>query len=146
MLMAALFSGCYQVPENTNIPSKPVGFVIDTETSDIELRDGLIGNCRIYDDTHPAVMSSGYGHYGVSGVAVVRAMDDQLYAFDCCCPYEAKAEVALASDGYFLTCPECGSSFEIGNGSGQINKGPATQILKKYKVTYQSGYRYRITR
>ena len=84
------------------------------------------------------------GSYGYSGVVVVRAYDNNLYAFDICCTYEADRDVTLEDDGFFLTCPQCGSVFEIGNGTGFVNSGPATQRLKKYYTSQNSSQKIRI--
>ncbi len=122
--------------ENTNIPSAPVSFVLDVSLSGVDnaLRYENVGSSKVYDTRHPATMSSGHGMYGFSGVVVTRAMDNKLYAFDVCCPYEVQKDNALVLDGFFVKCNKCGSSFEIGNGSGRVNKGPAEQPLKRYNV------------
>lgn len=137
---------CNKVVENTNIPFAPVNFLIDTSISGVDnyLREDMLGNSRVYSLTSPAAMSAGYGSYGVSGVVVVRGIDNVLYAFDMCCPYEAKSAISLMSDGFFLQCPACGSQFSIGNGSGYVNKGPAKEPLKKYHVYRYAGEQYKI--
>jgi nitrite reductase/ring-hydroxylating ferredoxin subunit len=75
---------------------------------------------------------------------VVRAYDNNLYAFDICCTYEVDKNIALEDDGFFLKCPKCGSVFEIGNGTGYANSGPAAQRLKKYYTTQNSSQKVRI--
>ena len=74
----------------------------------------------------------------------VRAIDDKLYAFDLCCPHEGKRDIRLTVDGFFATCGNCGSSFEIGNGTGYVNKGPSKQPLKRYNVYGSYGELYRV--
>ena len=140
-----LLSGCFQEPENSNIPNTRVNFYIDASISGVDnhLADGLLGNSKIYTKEDPASLSPN-GNYGYSGVVVVRAYDNYLYAFDICCTYEADREIALKDDGFFLTCPQCGSVFEIGNGTGFVNSGPATQRLKKYHTTQNSTQKIRI--
>jgi nitrite reductase/ring-hydroxylating ferredoxin subunit len=137
--------GCIPEPENTNIPNTRVNFYIDVSLSGVDnhLADGLLGNSKIYTKSNPSQLSPN-GSYGYSGVAVVRAYDNYLYAFDICCTYEADRNVVLNDDGFFLECPKCHSSFEIGNGTGYVNKGPATQRLKKYFTTQNSGQKIRI--
>ncbi len=136
LVVLSLASCQKKEPENTNIPSAPVGFVLDVSLSGVDnaLRYENVGASKLYDTKHPAAMSAGNGRYGFSGVVVTRAMDNKLYAFDACCPYEVKKDIVLVLDGFFVKCDKCGSSFEIGNGSGRINKGPAEQPLKKYNV------------
>ncbi len=136
---------CIQEPENSNIPNSNVNFYIDVSLSgsDNSLADGLLGNSKIYTKTNPSELSPN-GSYGYSGVVVVRAYDNNLYAFDICCPYEADRSITLEKDGYFLKCPKCGSTFEIGNGTGVPNSGPATQQLKKYQTSQNSAQKVRI--
>ena len=140
-----ILNGCIVEPENSNIPNSRVNFYIDASISgtDNHLADGLLGNTRIYTQTEPSKLSPN-GSYGYSGVVVVRAYDNNLYAFDICCTYEANKNIALEDDGFFLKCPKCGSVFEIGNGTGYVNSGPATKKLKKYYTTQNSSQKVRI--
>ena len=137
--------GCISEPENSNIPNSRVNFYIDTSISGVDnhLAEGLLGNTKIYTQTVPSKLSPN-GSYGYSGVVVVRAYDNNLYAFDICCTYEVDKNIALEDDGFFLKCPKCGSVFEIGNGTGYVNSGPAAQRLKKYYTTQNSIQKVRI--
>ena len=140
-----ILSGCISEPENSNIPNSRVNFYIDTSISGVDnhLAEGLLGNTKIYTQTEPSKLSPN-GSYGYSGVVVVRAYDNNLYAFDICCTYEVDKNIALEDDGFFLKCPKCGSVFEIGNGTGYANSGPAAQRLKKYYTTQNSSQKVRI--
>jgi nitrite reductase/ring-hydroxylating ferredoxin subunit len=137
--------GCISEPENSNIPNSRVNFYIDTSISGVDnhLAEGLLGNTKIYTQTEPSKLSPN-GSYGYSGVVVVRAYDNNLYAFDICCTYEVDKNITLEDDGFFLKCPKCGSVFEIGNGTGYANSGPAAQRLKKYYTTQNSSQKVRI--
>lgn len=137
--------GCISEPENSNIPNSRVNFYIDTSISGVDnhLADGLLGNATIYTQTEPSKLSPN-GSYGYSGVVVVRAYDNNLYAFDICCTYEVDKNIALEDDGFFLKCPKCGSVFEIGYGTGYVNSGPATKRLKKYYTSQNSSQKVRI--
>ena len=137
--------GCISEPENSNIPNSRVNFYIDTSISGVDnhLAEGLLGNTKIYTQTVPSKLSPN-GSYGYSGVVVVRAYDNNLYAFDICCTYEVDKNIALEDDGFFLKCPKCGSVFEIGNGTGYVNSGPATKRLKKYYTSQNSSQKVRI--
>ena len=137
--------GCISEPENSNIPNSRVNFYIDTSISGVDnhLAEGLLGNTKIYTQTEPSKLSPN-GSYGYSGVVVVRAYDNNLYAFDICCTYEVDKNIALEDDGFFLKCPKCGSVFEIGNGTGYANSGPAAQRLKKYYTAQNSSQKVRI--
>lgn len=147
ILVCAIFilNGCIVEPENSNIPNSRVNFYIDTSISGVDnhLAEGLLGNTKIYTQTDPSKLSPN-GSYGYSGVVVVRAYDNNLYAFDICCTYEVDKNIALEDDGFFLKCPKCGSVFEIGNGTGIKNSGPAAQPLKKYYISENSTQKIRI--
>ena len=147
LLVAICFilSGCIIEPENSNIPNSMVNFYIDVSLSgtDNSLADGILGNSKIYTKSKPSKLSPN-GSYGYSGVVVVRAYDNHLYAFDICCTYEVDKNVALIEDGYFLKCPKCGSTFEIGNGTGIKSSGPAMQSLKKYHTSENSTQKIRV--
>ncbi|MBO7367331.1 MAG: hypothetical protein J6U24_01835 [Paludibacteraceae bacterium] len=146
-LSALLLSGCNNKVENTSVPYAAVDFDIDTSISgsDNKLRDGMTGNYRVYSTKFPAACSAGHGKYGVSGVVVVRAMDNTLYAFDMCCPHEAQKDIVLEMDGFFAKCKNCESLFEVGNGTGGVNSGPSKQPLKSYSVYRLSSETYRVT-
>lgn len=140
-----LLTGCSAEPENTNIPGAPVSFIIAPTPAGADNTLAVDGNARLYDATHPAVLSAGYGRYGYAGVIVVRAYDGALYAFDACCTYEAEKSAQLVPDGYLATCPKCGSSFAIGDGSGYALPGAkAEQPLKRYKAYPNGSNEYRI--
>lgn len=148
ILLLLALTACISEPVNSNIPYKRVNFLIDTSLSgpDYTLHDGMGVMTRIYTSQKPAALSQS-GSYGVSGVIVVRTIDNYLCAFDLCCPYEAQSEYALQNKGqgdFFLHCPHCGSEFEVGNGSGRAVKGPATQPLKYYLVEPRGGERYHV--
>ena len=99
LLIIVTLMGCWTEPENTNIPNKRVSFLIDTSLSgpDYKLHDDMGVMTRIYTKEKPAQLTL-QGSYGVSGVLVVRTIDNHLCAFDLCCPYEAKAEYTLQQD------------------------------------------------
>lgn len=144
-IFSFLLFGCTPEPENSNIPNSRVNFYIDVSISGVDnhLADGLLGNSKIYTKNNPSKLSPN-GSYGYGGVVVVRAYDNNLYAFDICCTYEANRDIILEDDGFFLKCPKCNSIFEIGNGTGYVNQGPALQRLKKYKLTQNSTQKIRI--
>ncbi len=144
-ILVFIFTACIQEPERSNIPNSSVNFCIDVSLSgtDNSLADGLLGNSKFYTKSNPSKLSPN-GSYGYSGVVVVRAYDNNLYAFDICCTYEADKNITLKDDGFFLECPKCGSKFEIGNGIGIPNSGPASFPLKKYKTSQNSTQKIRI--
>lgn len=147
ILICIIFTlnSCFSEPENSNIPNSLVNFYIDVSISgtDNSLADGSLGISKIYTKSNPSKLSPN-GSYGYSGVAVVRAYDNNIYAFDICCTYEVNKEIKLVDDGFFLKCPKCNSEFEIGNGTGHPNSGPASKPLKKYYTSQNSTQKIRI--
>ena len=73
------FNGCIPEPENTNIPNARVSFYLDVSISGVDnhLADGFLGNSSIYTKHNPSQLSPN-GSYGYSGVAVVRAYDNNI--------------------------------------------------------------------
>ncbi|MBQ1651514.1 MAG: hypothetical protein II056_03735, partial [Paludibacteraceae bacterium] len=69
LLSALLLSGCNNRVDNTSVPYAVVNFQIDVSMagSDNQLREGMAGNSKVFDELHPAACSAGYGSYGVSG-------------------------------------------------------------------------------
>lgn len=145
---AVFLSSCQKKVENTNIPSRGVSFIIDVSLSgtDAHLVEGNVMSSKIYTKTSPAQQSYGTGSYGYGGVVVVRTLNDELAAFDICCPYEVDASVVIGdADDYIMECPKCGSEFEVGNGYGNVFSGPAAQPLKQYNVTRLGSERYLVS-
>lgn len=82
----------------------------------------------------PATNSIGFG-----GLIVNTGFDGNFYAFDMCCPYEAKKTIKVyPNDIGEAVCKECGSIFDIGNGTGFPTSGLAKEPLRNYR-TYRNG-------
>lgn len=87
-----------------------------------------------------------HGQYiGYGGLLICFGVDEVYYVFDLSCPHEHKREVRVEANMIFATCPECGSRFEVGFGSGFCNEGVSQYPLKRYRVS-SNGYELRITR
>ncbi len=75
---------------------------------------------------------------GYDNVVVYRYTTSQFTAFDCCCPYDgatnSKAVVQLNSNKFSMTCPVCGSTFNLSDGS--VIKGPSKCSLKPYVASF----------
>ncbi len=93
------------------------------------------------------ISATTYGQYlGYGGIVVFHGFMEEFYAFDLACPYEIKndvrVEVNMAGVG---ECPQCGTQYDVGFGSGTPSSGPSAFALKKYKVLV-SGYNLRVVR
>lgn len=83
-------------------------------------------------------------YIGYAGLVIVHGLDDTFYAFDLCCPHEHTRNIRVESSMISAKCPKCGSTFDIGFGTGAVSAGPSAFPLKRYRVT-QSGYYLHIT-
>lgn len=83
---------------------------------------------------------------GYGGILVYIGFDGEFYAFDMCCPYEAKPTVRVyPNDIGQAVCEKCGTVFDIGYGIGNPSSGPAKEVLKRYRANVSGNVLY-ITR
>ena len=77
---------------------------------------------------------------GLGGIIIVQGLDNEFFAYDRACTYEANENCILQSESTnnpILICSECcESKFLITDGS--VSQGPANQPLKRYN-TYFDG-------
>lgn len=93
---------------------------------------------------NPLIVNGGYmtvsGGYSNNGIIVYHYTPNQFNAFDCTCPYDgngnSKAFLAIDKSGLSASCPVCGSSFLLADGS--VSKGPATCPMKRYTTAYDA--------
>lgn len=113
----------------SNLPYAHVHLTLDLRYQDKD----LVGLLNFKEITTPR----NAGEYvGFGGVLVVCGYDDQYYAFDLCCPHEAKRSIKVEADNTgYATCPECGTQYEIGYGSGTPSNGPSEFALTRFQVT-----------
>jgi len=72
---------------------------------------------------------------GFGGILVYTGLDGNYYAFDMACPYEAKYNIRVYPNEIGqAVCKSCGSVFDIGYGIGNPSKGPAKEVLKRYRA------------
>ncbi|MDD3787979.1 MAG: hypothetical protein PHO94_04705 [Petrimonas sp.] len=115
----------------TTIPYAPVSFKVDLDGLDGGLKGAL--NVKIFttDDKR-----TDFDRFGYAGVFLVRnATDNDLYAFDLCCPYDAadKTRVEPNTSGGAV-CPKCGSVYVTLYGRGDVKSGPSQKSLQVYRV------------
>lgn len=109
------------------IPNVPVNFSILTNNmlyGDLEMRG------------HWVYLNGGY-----KGILVYHGYDDEYYAFERCCTYDARitdARVWVTENGSMLYDSICGSTYFIQDGSPTV-EGPATQSLRRYNTAYNPG-------
>lgn len=73
---------------------------------------------------------------GFGGILVNIDYQNRYGAYDLACPYEVNPLVRVHPNeiGTQAVCPECGSVFEIWNGTGMVSKTPSKWNLKRYQV------------
>ena len=74
---------------------------------------------------------------GSRGIILYRFTMEDFLAYDRHCTYDIENEngrVSIDSTGLLLYCVDCGSQFQILDGS--VYKEPATRPLKQYRVSY----------
>ena len=72
---------------------------------------------------------------GFGGIIVYTGFDGTYYAFDMCCPHEAKYNTKVRpNENGQAVCDSCHTVFEIGYGIGNPSSGKAKHPLKRYKA------------
>jgi len=82
---------------------------------------------------------------GFGGVIVYIGMDNNYYAYDMACPYEAKRTILVYRDSTGLpqvVCKTCGSIYDVSYGIGNPTSGPAKEVLKRYRAIKQGDILY----
>lgn len=126
--LTALFAFSCEVNRDTTIPEMPVSLTIDIMRDAPELN--VIGGFKEF--VKPATI---YQYLGFGGILVFRSFDDSFVAFDLACPHEIKRDVRVECDmSGIATCPKCGSTYDVGYGSGTPRSGAAAYPLRKYTV------------
>jgi nitrite reductase/ring-hydroxylating ferredoxin subunit len=127
---AFLYTGtsCKKETNCNGVPNVSVNFSVNLLN---------IGNPQLVPIGNNETFSGGYIN---NGVLVYHYTQSQFQAYDCTCPYDgqanAKAIVTATQGGLYATCPVCGSSFLLSNGSP--NKGPSSCPLKAYSTSYDN--------
>jgi hypothetical protein len=93
--------------------------------------------------TKPVYATDGVGF---GGILVFCGWDNNYYAFDLACPYEAKQKTIVhPNDIGQAICDSCKTVYDISIGVGNPISGPAKQTLKHYKANLSGDILY-ITR
>jgi nitrite reductase/ring-hydroxylating ferredoxin subunit len=117
------------------IGNYPVYLRLDLQFEDKALRDVPSSKTYALKDINANIERIGFG-----GVLVVHAVDNQFYAFDRACPYEANRSILIEADANHLTaiCPKCGTKYDIGVGGSGAPNGVGNYYLKRYTVSGSS--------
>jgi len=135
-LVVLLAMSCNKV-NVSNVPYARVYLELDLTYKDKD----LVGLYNFKEIT--STDGQNYGtQLGYSGVLVVCSVDSNgnfvYYAYDLCCPYEAKKNITVKADNTGQAkCPECGTKYNIAYGSGTPSDGPSEFALTRFDVTQQ---------
>lgn len=132
LLFVLSIISCNKV-DKSNLPYAYVNFKVDLAYKDRDLLDSL--RCKIFTQRRLD------GEFvGFSGILVICGFTsigtNDYYAYEICCPYEAKKEIMVVpNDDGTATCPECGSVYDIANGNGARMTGPSPFDLRRFDVS-----------
>ncbi len=111
----------------SQIPYAPVNFAIDLRYQDKD----LVGILNYKTFTSPR----NAGEYvGFSGILIVCGFDNVYYAYDLCCPHEARQDIKIIPNNEGTAkCNKCGTEYEIGYGTGRP-AGISEYSLRKFNI------------
>ena len=122
IILFLLTANSCQKDQQSYIPEVPVDFYINLATNN-DL--SVPGNYQVFPQ-------------GYTGIIVINN-GNGFYAFDTCCPYEAKASCTVKpDDSGIATCSCCGSQYSL-FGGGYPVEGPSTRNLHQYQVVSAGG-------
>ncbi len=129
LLFAFLLSAVSCVDEASpfTVPYSRVFFRIDISGLDSDLT--IFGH-KTFVQGRTVGEQTGYG-----GLLIFRTTDDQLFAYDLCCPHEDNREIKVQPHvNGKAVCPKCGSVFVTMYGLGTVESGPSAEPLQRYTV------------
>ena len=134
-LVILLLGSCTKI-EESHIPYAPVFLNLDLRFQDKD----LVG---LYNYKYITKISPSKRAIGYSGILLICGMDASgdisYFAFDLCCPHEARKNITIEADNAGkATCPECGTVFDIGWGTGAPTEGVSKYPLRRYITIPQS--------
>ena len=121
--------------EESDIPYARVYLEIDLRYQDKD----LVGLYHHKSITAPRTAGEMTGYSGVLIICGTDTNGETYYAYDLCCPHEAKRNIIVeADDAGNAICPECGTKYTIAYGSGAPVEGPSKYPLRRYSVSPRS--------
>lgn len=128
LLFFILFFGCER-DEQKRIPDLTVYLELNLLGEYATFRNPL--DTVVYDKRIKELDRIGFG-----GVLINIGYDGKYYAYALACPYEVNPKIRVYPDesGMKAICRECGSEFEIWNGTGMVSKPPSKWNLKRYRT------------
>lgn len=131
-------SGC-KTRNSDVIPDTFVDFTIDL--NDPRFTDlNVVGNTAVVSAAQLGIFSLGYKNHGV---LIYRASEEEFYAFDRTCPYEADLSqaVSIANAGDVTAeCPGCHTEYVLPSYGYPTDNGPGTLPLKLYQANLTGSY------
>ncbi len=128
------FQACNR--EYEPFPDAPVSLALNLTSHYIDFKAPLQYRTFEKIDEYAGAYRIGYG-----GILVNISIESEYCAYDMTCTYEKDPSVKVYPDslGLHAVCEKCGSSFDLAYGFGMLEKGPATQHLKRYHTSLITG-------
>ena len=129
----------------SSIPNYPVGMRINLTTDYPNFKNST-GQILTFTERKLDIDRLGFGGILLcTGLMTDDFGNSLYYAYDMACPYEAdlKVRVYPMEEGLGrVKCEKCGTEYNVGYGFGDpdTETGPATEILKRYRVTISGDY------
>ncbi|MPL88925.1 hypothetical protein SDC9_34954 [bioreactor metagenome] len=139
ILFILIISGC-EDDYVSSIPIRPVYMSINLTIAPYSTLRYASNQYFVFDKPRHNEISDRIG-YG--GILLYAGFDENYYAFDLACPYEADYSVRIKpNDVGQAVCESCGSVYDISYGIGNPVEGPGKEALKRYKTSLQGDYIY----
>lgn len=133
-LLPALAGGCDD-NYRSSIPNVPVYMELNLTAQYPIFKNSTNQSLTFIKGKTTGVPESAYTGFG--GLLVYTGLDSEYYAFDMACPYEAEPTVRVyPNETGQAICEKCGSVYEIGFGIGNPSSGPAKEVLKRYRTSF----------
>ncbi|MDR0825291.1 MAG: hypothetical protein LBN74_09375 [Prevotella sp.] len=132
-----LLVSCSSDDDWNTIPAEPVHFEINLiKSPDKNLRTP--NNVEIFTRQRLSTDRIGFsGLLVICSAVPITSNIYELYAYDLCCPYEKQRQIIVSNQGDGTAkCPQCGSIFEILNGTGRVKSGPSKDMMQKYTAQF----------
>ncbi|MDE6555511.1 MAG: hypothetical protein K2K55_00940 [Duncaniella sp.] len=156
-ICSAIISGCRSVDDD-RIPYADVRLTFRTvgEWNIYGLKgDAATAGRYIFSPVAPYIKEPADFPYtsldrtGFGGILLVADVVGDLHAFDLACPVDVPriSRLVIDNENLCVSCPDCGSTYEVFSNPGMPRSGPAaTQgySLKRYHVSSGGAMEYRI--
>ncbi len=135
LLLGLSTASCHKVEQDSSVPNSKVYFKMNYDDYTKMQNPGCYNTYIAGQGTYATNTQLGYG-----GLLIFRDFDGKIHCCDLSCPVEASRTVRVSVNSSLVaTCPECGSTYQLGWGLCTPTSGPATETLKIYTHCIDNG-------